>query len=76
MYISSIFRCIFAKPCAAIISSIFRIICEVTQRFTQPEVTLPPNLQNHEERVKECSCEWLVNTDPGRRIDLRQKKNL
>ena len=30
----------------------------------QSEVVLHSNLQNHGEKDKECSWEWLVNTDP------------
>ena len=33
-------------------------------RFSQSEVVLLSNLQHFGERYKECTKEWLVNTDP------------
>ena len=38
------------------------LIC-FTIRFTQSEIVLLSNLQNRGEEDKECSREWLLNTD-------------
>ena len=38
---------------------------KTTIRFSQSEVVLLSNLQSLGEKDKECTWEWLVNTDSG-----------